>query len=118
MVVSGRPGSDPVLFCWWLEIPTIIGTARQDCKSGPGTVLVPGWATGRGPGRVGASKCFPAPAAVSYLVGNRNGRHINDNREAGVKLLRFWSDLSIWNRYGLSAVMAAVVLALVLLIFF
>jgi len=32
--------------------------------------------------------------------------------------MRFWSDLSTWNKYGISAVMAAVVLALVLVVFF
>jgi len=35
-----------------------------------------------------------------------------------MKLMRFWSDLSMWNRYGISAVLAAAVLALILLVFF
>ena len=35
-----------------------------------------------------------------------------------MKFLRFWGDLSMWNRYGLSAVAAALILGLVFLVFF
>lgn len=35
-----------------------------------------------------------------------------------MKLMRFWDDLSMWNKYGLSAVMALVVLVLIFVIFF
>lgn len=35
-----------------------------------------------------------------------------------VKLLRFWSDLSMWNKYGLRAVMAIGLLVLIFIIFF
>lgn len=35
-----------------------------------------------------------------------------------MKLLRFWSDLSMWNKYGLGVVMAVVVLAFVVVVFF
>jgi hypothetical protein len=35
-----------------------------------------------------------------------------------MKLLRFWGDLSMWNKYGLSAVMAIAVLVIILMVFF
>lgn len=35
-----------------------------------------------------------------------------------MKLMRFWSDLGMWNKYGLSAIGALVVLALILIVFF
>jgi len=35
-----------------------------------------------------------------------------------MKLMRFWSDLNMWNKYGISAVLAVVVLALILIVFF
>ncbi len=35
-----------------------------------------------------------------------------------MKLMRFWSDLSMWNKYGLSAIMAVIVLVLISVVFF
>lgn len=35
-----------------------------------------------------------------------------------MKFMRFWSDLSIWNKYGLSVVMGIAVLVLIIVFFF
>lgn len=34
-----------------------------------------------------------------------------------MKFLQFWSELSTWNKFGLSMVMAAILLAIAVLIF-
>lgn len=59
----------------------------------------------------------PAIALAGYpmLRYIQPGAQINNSREARVKFLRFWSDLSMWNKFGLS--MVAAVLLLILLIF-
>lgn len=35
-----------------------------------------------------------------------------------MKLMRFWNDLSMWNKYGLSFVAAVVVLVIIMTVFF
>lgn len=49
------------------------------------------------------------------------GRHspwdTNKNREVGVNLLRFWNDLSMWNKFGLGMVLAVAILSLLIIIF-
>lgn len=40
------------------------------------------------------------------------------NPEEVMSLMQFWSDLSMWNKYGLSAIMAVGLLALIFFIFF
>lgn len=51
---------------------------------------------------------------LSYI---RPGTETNNTREAGVKFLRFWNDLSMWNKFGLSMIAAVVLLVLLVVIF-
>lgn len=45
------------------------------------------------------------------------GSETNNSREAGVKFLRFWNDLSMWNKFGLSMMVAVALLVVLVIIF-
>lgn len=52
-----------------------------------------------------------------YSEPGRQSPDTNNNRGAGVNLLRFWNDLSMWNKFGLGMVLAVAILSLLVIIF-
>lgn len=65
-----------------------------------------------------AKYLFSAQSRYDSEIGRQSPWHTNNNREAGMNnLLRFWNDLSIWNKCGLSMVLAVALLSLLIIIF-
>lgn len=61
---------------------------------------------------------FAARSGYDSETGRQSPWDTNNNREAGVNnLLRFWNDLSMWNKFGLGMVLAVAILSLLIIIF-
>lgn len=57
-------------------------------------------------------------SGIAGIIWIGDATRVRLNEDKNMKLSRFWSDLSMWNKYGLSAVGAIGVLVLIFVIFF